>query len=99
MRLAPFVIAACAMSFAAHSSPADDAPRPPETAKPVVLRPEAGKTYLYRLSESIVTRQDIDAGGIVAADLRMEIVWEAGVSLQRVEEDGKVVVCLMPTRV
>jgi hypothetical protein len=101
MRLAHALLAACAVSFTALSSPAEDAPPKADAAKPLRLALVKDKTYLYRLRETISVRQDVDGGpaGILPIQSRVEILWDAGVSLQRLEADGNVVVSLMPTRV
>lgn len=101
MRLATVVLAACAVSFAAADSSADDAPGKPAGPKPLRLALEKDKTYLYRLSETVTKRHDVETGidGVLSLEQRIDVVWDAGVSLQRVEENGNVVVSLMTDRV
>jgi hypothetical protein len=101
MRLALVVFAACAAALAASDSSAADAPPKAESSKPLRLRLEAGKTYLYRLRETVVIRMAVLVEGVEGIKLeeRAEVEWDVGVSLQRVERGGDSIVSLMPTRV
>ena len=101
MRWAVAVVAACALSIAAADSSADEAAPQAGSSPPLRLRLATDKTYLYRLRESIVVRQSVEVGalGQLPIEQRSEIVWDAGVTLQRVDPSGDVVVSLMPTRV
>jgi hypothetical protein len=102
MRLASVVLIACVAGFAASDSSADDAPPKADATKPLRLALVPGKTYLYRLTESIAVRREIDhpaAGKLTSDDGRVDIVWDTGVSLQRLTESGDTIVSLMPTRV
>ena len=102
MRLAPALLAACAAVSAASDSSAADTPPKADAGKPLRLALAQGKTYLYRLSETITARRTIDlpdVGKQTFEDERIEIAWDAGITLQRVTESGDVIVSLMPARV
>src|SRR5262245_19449382 len=102
MRLASVMLAACAAALAAADSSAADTPPKADAAKPLRLALEKGKTYVYRLSETITARRTIefpDVGKETFEDERIDIAWDAGISLQRVTESGDVIVSLMPLRV
>lgn len=97
--LAFAAMAACPET-SADEAPKADAPKP-EPPKPLRVRPLAGKTYLYRFSESVTDRLKPGAPQAPQVDLvsRSEVVWEVGLSLQSVEANGDVVVSLLPARV
>src|SRR5262245_59223733 len=101
MRLAIAVLAACCVSLAVSDSSAGDTPPKADAGKMLRLALVPEKTYVYRLRETVVERQEIPNEVVagLAFESRAEIEWDAGVSLQRVEPDGNVVVSLMPTRV
>jgi hypothetical protein len=101
MRLASVVLAACVAGFAASDSSADDAAPKAEAAKPLRLRLKTGKTYLYRLHETLVIRPVLRTERLdgTAVEERADVIWDAGVSLQRTETGGDSIVSLTPTRV
>lgn len=101
MRVAIAVLAAAAAALAASDSSADDAPPKAGGPKPLRISLASDKTYVYQLRESISDRQVVDAGAAdtFTLDARAEVVWDAGVSLQRVQADGNVIVSLLVERV
>jgi hypothetical protein len=98
MRLASVVLIACVAGFAAPDSSADDAPTKADAPKLLRLALERGKTYLYRLQTTTTWR--VSAGSPLGlSSLTTELTWDAGVTLQRVQPNGDIVVSLMTERV
>lgn len=105
---------ACAVAaLATRAALAGDPPPKSAQAEVVTLRLAAGRTYSYRLSQSVSLRvpgtslrlQHLEFAcapsddGPGTTEISCSSVWEASVQLVRTETDGTVVVSLLPSRV